>query len=271
MNFPVIFKFNGVTNLSEIPEDIKTRYQWRIVTRAQLDEDSSVFLRNYPFDTSEGVTRLLSGRAARKQKVFPGKPNTQNTKTTKNNNNQPGRRTGFNPTRGGRPQTSTIPRGTPLLNHSIVKSPFHLLGTVNKRPFPMSAPPNKRFRTDLNNSFPGANRGLRPMRQYDMEPYNYNNQQPGPYNNGNNYWPPQHYPNERQQQRQEFFERSNFELHSIASDNNGHYNDRPTYPMSRPDNNFNPNPPTHFNSGRNGYNTPPSNYDRNFMHAGPQV
>lgn len=273
MNFPVIFKLNGITNLSEIPDDIKTRYQWRIVNRGQLDEDTNVFLRNYPFDISEGVTRLLSGRAARKQKAFPGKPNTQNTRNNKNNNNnQSGRRGGFNPARGGRPQTSATPRGTRLLDRREMKSTFRLLGTVNKRPFPMSAPPNKRFRTDLNSSFPSANRGPRPMRHHDMEQYNYNNQQPGLYNNGNNYWPSRH-PNERQQQRQEFFERSNFELHSIASDNNGHFNDRSSYPMSRPDNSFNrnPNPPAHFNEGRNGYNNQPSNYDRNFMHAGPQV
>lgn len=140
----------------------------------------------------------------------------------------------------------------------------------------MSVPPSKRFRADFNNSFPGANRGPRPMRPYDMEQYNYYNNQPRPYdNNGNNYWPPRHPTDHYQQQpRQEFFERSNFELRSRASDNNGYYNDQSAYPMARAENNFNQNQPTYFNNARDGYNNNNNqsvNYDRNYMHGGPQV
>jgi len=109
---PIIFKFNGVTHLSEIPEDIKNRYQWRCVTRAQLDDDISSFIRNYPFDTFEGATRILNGRAARKHKSSVAKSTTQNSR---NNNvatrHQQGRRSGFNRTRGGPFQTPVGHRG----------------------------------------------------------------------------------------------------------------------------------------------------------------
>jgi hypothetical protein len=148
----------------------------------------------------------------------------------------------------------------------VIQCFFFSLGTGNKRPFSVTIPPNKRFRADLNNSFPGANRGPGPMRNYDMEQYNYN--RPMSYNNGNNPWP-NRYPND--QQRQEFFERSNFQLRSLASDNNEYYGSRPSYPMSG-GNNYNQNrqAPFNGNSGRN-YDNQQSNYDPNFIHLGAQV
>lgn len=114
---PIIFKLNGITQLSEVPEDIKTRYQWRCVTRAQLDDDISTFIRNYPFDTFEGATRILNGRAARKQKSSAAKPTPQNLRNNTGNNNhvasrnQQGRRSGFNRGRGGQMQTRTPRQG----------------------------------------------------------------------------------------------------------------------------------------------------------------
>ncbi len=111
---PSIFHFNGITQLSEVPDDIKNRYQWRCVTRPQLDEDTNVFLRNYPFDVCEGATRILNGRAARKQKSQTAKSTAHKAR----NNHFPGRnqqerRSGFNRSRGrgGQFATPTNHRG----------------------------------------------------------------------------------------------------------------------------------------------------------------
>jgi hypothetical protein len=106
--------------LSEIPDDIKNRYQWRCVTRAQLDDDTISFSRNYPFDTVEGATRIVNVKSARKQKSFPAKSSAQNLR---NNNiaarNQPARRGGFNRSRGGQFQTSAPPhRGNISINNT---------------------------------------------------------------------------------------------------------------------------------------------------------
>ncbi len=103
-----------------------------------------------------------------------------------------------------------------------------------------------------------------------MEQYNYNRL--GPYNNSNNnnHWPSQ-YPNNQQQQqqqpRQEFFERSNFELRSLPTDNNGYYGDRSSYPMPG-GNNYNQNRQTNFNGsgGGRGYDN-----QQSFIHTGRQV
>ncbi|CAF0820838.1 unnamed protein product [Didymodactylos carnosus] len=55
---PAIFRYNGITELADIHHDIKSRYNWRFITRTQLNEDTNVFLNNYPYDTFEGVTRV---------------------------------------------------------------------------------------------------------------------------------------------------------------------------------------------------------------------
>ena len=138
---------------------------------------------------------------------------------------------------------------------------------MNKRPFPTTVPSNKRFRADLNQSFPGTNHAPGPMRNHHMGQHNYN--RPGPYNNGNNHWPSRH-PNDRQQERQEFFERSNFELRTLASDNNEYYGDRPAYPMSG-GHAYNPNRQSHFNNTGRAFDNQQSNYDPHSIRAGAQV
>jgi hypothetical protein len=270
---PTIFKFNGVTNLSEIPEDIKNRYQWRRVTRAELDGDISVFIRNYPFDAFEGATRILNGRAARRKKLSVAISTAQNLRTNSVvGKNQQGRRGGFNRPRGGQFPTPAARQGNSTLkiyDLFIFEIFFLSLGTAIKRPFPATAPTNKRFRPDLNNSFPGANRGSVPIRNYAMEQYGYG--RPVPYNNGNDRWPPR-YPidEQQQQQRPEFFERSNFELRPAASDNNRYYGDRPPHHMSG-GNNYNHDRQSRFNEGSRGYDNQQSNYDPNFIRAVAQV
>jgi hypothetical protein len=134
-----------------------------------------------------------------------------------------------------------------------------------KRPFPATAPPPKRFRPDhLNNSFPGANRGLGPMRNFAMEQHGYG--RPVSYNNANDRWPP-HYSTD-QQQRPEFSERSNFALRSLAPDNNGHYGGQLPHRMSE-GSNYNNDRQSHFNDGGRGYNNNNQqlNYNPNFIRA----
>jgi hypothetical protein len=69
------------------------------VTRAELDDDISSFIRNYPFDSLEGSTRILNDKAQRKQKSSVPKLTTQNNNIAIRN--QQRRRGGFNRTRGG--------------------------------------------------------------------------------------------------------------------------------------------------------------------------
>ncbi|CAF1539825.1 unnamed protein product [Rotaria magnacalcarata] len=251
---PAIFKFNGVTQLSEIPDDIKNRYQWRCVTREQLDEDTITFIRCYPYDGFEGATRIINIKQARKAKSLTTKSVIQNLRINNANNKsnaaariQHKKHGGFNNTRRGQFSTPLSQRGTPI-----------------KRSFPATGPPNKRFRGDLNNSFPGANRDQVPMRNYETEQYNY--AQSAPYNNGNNRWPGRH---PVDQQREKFFERSNFELQSLASDNTGYYSgSRPSQLMSR-GNNYEHEQQQRFNGGGGGgrYDSRPSNYDPGFIRA----
>ncbi len=140
-----------------------------------------------------------------------------------------------------------------------------------KRPFPMTIPQNKRFRSDLNNSFPGTNRNAGPMRNYPLEPYAYD--RPVPYNNGNDRWPPRYPMNPPPPQpRQEIFQRTNFELQSLATDtnNNGFYGNRPSHHMSE-GNQFNSNQQPRFNNGHQGYDNPQANYDPNFIRPSAQV
>lgn len=140
-----------------------------------------------------------------------------------------------------------------------------------KRPFPATVPSNKRFRPDLlNTSFPGVNHGGSGlMRNYETQQHGYN--RPMPYNNGNDRWPARYPVEHQQQQRQESFERSNFELRSLASDNNGYNNNnRPPHHMSG-ENNYNYDRQPHFNNGGRGYDNQQSNYNPNFMHNNAQV
>lgn len=138
-----------------------------------------------------------------------------------------------------------------------------------KRSFPATVPSNKRFRPDLNNSFPGQNRGNSgPMRNFEMEQYNYGRS--GPYNNGNDHWQPR-YPIDQRQQRQEYFEQSNFELRSLASDNNGYYGNRQQNHMTGGNNYNQDRQQQPFNNGGRGYDNQQSNYDSNFIHNIPQV
>jgi len=67
-----------VKSLSEVPEDIRIRYECRAVTRTQYDDDVNTFIRSYPFDTLEGATRLLSNRAARRQRANQAKTQVKN-------------------------------------------------------------------------------------------------------------------------------------------------------------------------------------------------
>ncbi|CAF1331604.1 unnamed protein product, partial [Didymodactylos carnosus] len=68
---PAIFRYNGITELADIHHDIKNRYNWRFITRQQLNEDTNIFLNNYPYDAFEGVTRV----------------NTENENNKNNSNN----------------------------------------------------------------------------------------------------------------------------------------------------------------------------------------
>jgi hypothetical protein len=132
-----------------------------------------------------------------------------------------------------------------------------------KRPFQVTAPPNKRFRGDLNNSFPGANHRPGPVRNYEMNQYNYG--QSIPYNNGNDRWPARHSFN----QQQEFVGQPNFELRSLAPNNNGFFAGRPAMNNMNRGNNYDQ---ERFNGGGNGrYDNQPSNYDTNFLHAVAKV
>ena len=181
MILPSIYKFNGVTELLEIPDDIKTRYQWRCVTRVQLDEDTQTFLRLYPLDQLEGVTQLLSTK----------------------NQIQPSRRSN-----GNHRQSEFIDLRIEN-DRRIVERPFSTAPSVNKR-----------FRADLNHSYPGANR------TYGQT-----------MNHNSNHWSTRPLMDD---QRQQFFERSNYELRSIASNNH-----RDFHPMT-------------FNNGMRDYPPPPS-------------
>ncbi|CAF0995468.1 unnamed protein product [Adineta steineri] len=244
---PSVYKLNGMKDLSEVPSDIKKEQEWSCVTRKQLDDDTDFFLQKYPFDQFEAATPLTNNKIVRKKKSFPSTSSAQKSRNYNNNNismrSQQGRNGGFNRTGRGQFQMSTTRRG----------------GAV-KRSFPSTPVSSKRFRPDLlNNSFPGANRGPGPMRNYETNQFNYN--QSAPYNNnGNDRWPSRYPANlQQQQQRPEFFDRPNFETRSLPSNNNnGYYDNRPPQLMSG-GNNYNNERQLQFNGG---FSNQQSNYER---------
>ena len=126
-----------------------------------------------------------------------------------------------------------------------------VVGLPMKRPLIATAPVNKRFRGDFNNPFPGDRYG-------GNQPYNYH--QPGSFQNGNGGWPSRPPMDE---QRQEFFERSNFQLQSIATNANEYHGGRSSQPMNNAHQyNHQQQPP--FNGGIQHFNGPPTNYSHPF-------
>lgn len=101
--------------MSEIPEDIKNRYQWRFVTREQLNEDTNAFIRNYPFDGFEGATRIVNTKQTRKSKSSITKSAAQNVRNNNKKNirtrNQQKKRGTFTNGRTGQFQPSAPNRG----------------------------------------------------------------------------------------------------------------------------------------------------------------
>lgn len=109
---PLVFKLNGITQLADIPSDVKTRNQWCCVTRSQLDEDTATFLRLYPLDTCEGASRLVNTKAARKQQKTANKPSVPNVARNSRANFTQGRGAGgFARTPSIPYQASSAPRG----------------------------------------------------------------------------------------------------------------------------------------------------------------
>jgi hypothetical protein len=146
---------------------------------------------------------------------------------------------------------------------------FIFLGLPIKRPLMALVPDNKRFRGDLNNSFPGPNQYQGPGDNYvNRHQYNYN--QPEPLFKGNGGWPSQH---PRDHQRQEVFERSNVALRSIASNDNEYHGQRP-FPSMHAGNQYHyeqqqqqqqqQQPPPLFNGSMQHFNGQPSNYNDAF-------
>lgn len=128
-----------------------------------------------------------------------------------------------------------------------------------KRPLMSITPDNKRFRADLNNSFPGVNQYQGPAGNYgNRPPFNYN--QPEPAYNANGGWPARP---PRDHQRQEVFERSNFALQSIASTGNDYRGER-SFPPMQAANQYNHEQQSPFNGGIQHFNGQPSNYNHAF-------
>jgi hypothetical protein len=259
VTLPPVFKFNGITQLSEIPDDIKNRYQWRCVTRSQLDEDTNVFLSMYPFDVCEGVTCLVNIKIARKQQKNSMKSSTQMLERHSRANQNHGRRGGaFARSQSEQYSTSIAYPGANLFYRLLSRLNVFLcffidLGSAIKRSFPTTPLVTKRFCADLNNSFPSTtNHNFTPVNNYHMNQYSHGPS--GSYHNQNNHdnwsWRPP-----MAQQRQEFFERSNFELRSIASNDNHHYNGRPSQVIPV-ENNQQYQQAMSFNDERRTYNDP---------------
>ena len=163
----------------------------------------------------------------------------------------------------------------------IINSGIIFVGKTAKRSFPGTPVLNKRFRQDLNNSFPGANRGPGLLRNYEPSPYNY--AQTGPTNNGNNRWPPA-YPNNQQQapppplqqQQQEYYQQRNFDTRSYptnsnTNNNNAFYDNR--NPQMMPNtNNYDNERQLRFNKGADpGYPNQQSSYSSSFNRPSTNV
>ncbi|CAF0941192.1 unnamed protein product [Adineta ricciae] len=249
---PNVYRLNGVKDLAEVPANIKKEESWSSATLKQLDEDTNSFLQQFPFDEFEGVTRITNGKTPRNQ----GPPAVQTLPTQKAWKKDkapakyfPNKRGGLNRGNLGQPQP-TVSQG----------------GKAAKRSFPSTPVLNKRFRQDLNNSFPGANRGPGILRNYEPNAYNY--AQTGPINNGNNRWPPA-YSNNQQQQRQEYYQQRNFDTRSYptnnnTNNNNAFYDNR--NPQMRPNtNNYDNERQLRFNNGADpGYPNQQSSYSNSF-------
>ena len=117
-----------------------------------------------------------------------------------------------------------------------------------KRPLHHSEPINKRSRIDLSHPFPEPHRYSGLMDNYKRQPYHDNNQ-----------WSSR--PNFNQQQHQEFLDRSNGELRSIASNPGSFYDDHCS-PMAPSRSNYQQElPPMRFNDEMRNYNPPSINYN----------
>ena len=254
--------------MSEIPDDIKTRYQWRCTTHTQLDDDTASFIRNYPFDVFEGVTHIVNSKSAKKHKSSAAKSSKKNSRNSSATSRyQQKRRTSFKHRRGRQFQNATTHRSRSWLkiSHLFYIFRFFRLGTGTKRPFPLTDPSNKRLRTDFNNSFPRASRTSESMRNYQRDQYNYDRS--ASFTNNNNRWSFR-YPGD--QQREAFFQRSTIESRSFAFHNNGYYDDRPSRIMQR-GNNYDHERQLRFNNTNEQYDNRQSNYDPNFIRAVAKV
>lgn len=106
------------------------------------------------------------------------------------------------------------------------------------------------------------------MRHFAPERHSYS--RPAPYNTGTDRWPAR-YPVE--QQREEVFERSNYELRSLATNNNEYYAARPPAQHISRANTYDRDQPPQFNrrDSSQEYNHQQSNYNPNFIRAVAQV
>jgi len=103
-------------DLSDVPDDIKKEQGWCYATRKQLDDDTTSFIQNYPYDQFEGVTILANSNLGRKKKPFGPTSSTQKSRNTNiATRNQQGKRGGFNRTGRGQFQTPAVHRGIFIL------------------------------------------------------------------------------------------------------------------------------------------------------------
>ncbi|UJR36526.1 hypothetical protein I4U23_029247 [Adineta vaga] len=247
---PSIYRLNGVNDLVEVPDDIKKEESWSSATRKQLDADTNIFLQNYPLGQFEGVTHITNAKTSRRHGTAPTSMVPTQKPWNKNAppRNQQNKRGGFTRTERRQFQPTTSQRGKGA-----------------KRSFPVTPVPNKRFRQDLNNSFPGANRNTGSMRNYEMNEYNY--VQPVHSNNGNDRWPSIYPSNQQQQpqQRQGYFQQRNFDTRPYPpNNNNGFYDNRAPQYMSGA-NNYDNDRQLRYNSDNgSGYGNQQSNYNASF-------
>lgn len=245
---PNVYKYNGMKDLSEVPNDIKKEHQWTCVTLQELDDDTNSFLQKYPFDQLEAATPLTNTKASRRKR---GNQSAASGRKPQVNNGpsrgQQGKRGSFHPPGRGQHHSAAVHRGG-----------------MEKRSFPSTPVSSKRFRPDLNNSYPGAHRGPPPMRNYEMN--HFNSPPTGAFNNGNGRWPSAYHGNQQQQQqRQDYFPPSNFDSRPAPPTNNYHnYDNRPAHLMSA-GNNYESDRQPRFNNGpAPGYGAQQTGYNPSF-------
>ena len=118
--------------------------------------------------------------------------------------------------------------------------------------------PNKRFRTDFNNSFTNTQNSARPMRSYEINHQNYG-QHPEFYNHRLSAYP-------YDLSREDAFERVNLQLQAYASDNHGHDKNRSSHYVSKRSNYHNEHHLTrNDNNGR--YDNRQTNYNPDLTHS----